>query len=227
MDVDGALEQIEKAIERGDETEAPRIAQELLDRGIEPTRITAALSRAMSRLGDQFHRLDIFVPDLLIAADAFEAVMAVVTPALLRPETRRERKGTIVLGVVEGDIHTLGKDLARVMLAADGFEVHDLGRDVKVARFLEAAQEHGADIIAMSALMTTTMDRMKAVIDLLAREGARGNYHVMVGGAPVTQQFARQIGADGYAEDAPRAVALANRLVAAERRAERSPHDRA
>jgi 5-methyltetrahydrofolate--homocysteine methyltransferase len=221
MDADGALEQIEKAIECGDETEAPRIAQELLDQGIEPTRITAALSRTMSRLGEQFQRLDIFVPDLLIAADAFEAVMAVVTPALLRPEVRRERKGTVVLGVVEGDIHTLGKDLVRVLLAADGFQVHDLGRDVKVARFLEAAREHRADIIGMSALMTTTMDRMKAVIDLLVREGARGDYHVMVGGAPVTQQFARQIGADGYAEDAPRAVALANRLVGAERSRER------
>ena len=212
------LRQLEEAIEAGEEEKAPRLARRLLDLGVDPAEITDALSRAMSRLGEEFHRLDIFVPDLLIAADAFEAVMQIVAPALLESGSRAEDKGAVVIGVVEGDIHSLGKDLVRVMLAADGFHVHDLGRDVKAGRFLEAAREHDAAIIALSSLMTTTMGQMKEVVDLLAREGMRDHYKVIVGGAPITQQFADIIGADGYAEDAPGAVALANRLVAAGRR---------
>ena len=213
MDVETATARLERAIEAGDEEEAPRMARALLDLGVEPTHITAALSRTMAGLGRRFQTLDIFVPDLLIAADAFEAAMAVVEPALLRSEAGRVNKGTVVIGVVEGDIHTLGKNLVRVMLAADGFTVHDLGRDVKVAHFVQAAAEHDADIIAMSALMTTTMGRMTDVIELLRHKEARGSHRVMVGGAPITQQFADEVGADGYAEDAHRAVALANRLL--------------
>jgi len=204
---------LEQAIEAGDEVQAPTFARQLLDLGQTPTHIAAALSRAMSRLGERFRRLDIFVPDLLVAADAFEAVMAIITPALVSARNPRHGKGTIVIGVVEGDIHTLGKDLVRVMLAADGFEVHDLGRDVRVDQFLDAAREHHADIIGMSALMTTTMERMKDVIDLLKSEGIRWDYRVIVGGAPITQQFADEVGADGYAKDAPTAVAIANRLI--------------
>jgi corrinoid protein of di/trimethylamine methyltransferase len=214
-DREAALRGLEQAVEAGDEQAASQLTQSLLGLGAAPADITASLSRAMARLGEQFQRLDIFVPDLLVAADAFGAAMAVATPAMLAAEAHRKPKGAIVLGVVEGDIHSLGKDLVKVMLAADGFEVHDLGRDVKVASFLEAAREHGADIIGMSALMTTTMDRMKDVVDLLEREGARRDHSVIVGGAPITRHFADQIGADGYAEDAPRAVALANRLIGA------------
>jgi len=213
VQVETTTNQLEHAIEAGDEETAPIVAQLLLDLGAKPTHVTAALSRAMARLGQRFQTLDIFVPDLLIAADAFEAAMQVVEPALLESEAGRKLKGTVIVGVVEGDIHTLGKNLVAVMLKADGFQVHDLGRDVKVARFAEAAQEFQADIIAMSSLMTTTMGGMKDVIDLLVTEGARDDHQVIVGGAPVTQQFADEIGADGYAEDAPGAVALANRLL--------------
>jgi len=218
MNRDRLVRQLEEAIEAGEEETAPRLARQLLDLGLDPAEIAAALSRAMSRLGEEFQRLDIFVPDLLVAADAFEAVMQIIAPALLASGSRAEDKGAVVIGVVEGDIHSLGKDLVRVMLAADGFHVHDLGRDVKADRFLEAAREHDAGIIALSALMTTTMGRMKDVVELLAREGMRDRCQVIVGGAPVTQQFADEVGADGYAKDAPRAVALANRLAAAGRR---------
>ena len=210
-DVSALTAALEAAVEAGDETGAPQAARQLLEAGAAPDEITAALSRAMSRLGEKFHRLDIFVPDLLIAADAFEAVMRVVEPRL--KASPRERKGIIVIGVVEGDIHTLGKNLVRVMLAADGFEVHDLGRDVKVAAFVDAALERRADIIAMSSLMTTTMDRMRDVIVLLASRGLRERVGVLVGGAPVTQAYADEIGADGYGEDASAAVAAANRLM--------------
>ena len=213
MDTEIATAELERAIEAGDEEAGPAAAQALLNLGAQPTYVTSALSRAMARLGQRFQTLDIFVPDLLIAADAFEAAMQVVEPALLESEAGRKLKGTVIVGVVEGDIHTLGKNLVAVMLKADGFQVHDLGRDVKVARFAEAAQEFQADIIAMSSLMTTTMGRMKDVIDLLVTEGARDDHQVIVGGAPVTQQFADEIGADGYAEDAPGAVALAKRLL--------------
>jgi corrinoid protein of di/trimethylamine methyltransferase len=203
---------VEASVEAGDEAGAASVASRLLEIGAAPTIVTGALSRAMGRLGEQFHRLDIFVPDLLIAADAFEAAMAVVEPALRN--SPRESKGTIVIGVVEGDIHTLGKNLVRVMLAADGFQVHDLGRDVKVAAFVDAALEQRADVIAMSSLMTTTMDRMRDVIGLLVSRGVRDHVRVLVGGAPVTQSYAEEIGADGYGEDASEAVAAANRLMA-------------
>jgi len=203
---------LEAAVETGDEEAAASAASALLVVGAAPAEVTSALSRAMERLGEQFHRLDIFVPDLLIAADAFGAAMAVLEPVL--KASPRRPKGTIVIGVVEGDIHTLGKNLVRVMLAADGFEVHDLGRDVKVATFVDAALERRADIIAMSSLMTTTMDRMGDVISLLVSRGVRDRFRVLVGGAPVTQTFSDEIGADGYGEDASEAVVAANRLLA-------------
>lgn len=218
-DIHSLTSSLERAIEAGEETEAPRLAQTLLDLGLPPSHITAALARAMSRLGEQFQRLDIFVPDLLIAADAFEAVMQVVTPMILAEGPSCD-KGAVIIGVVEGDIHSLGKDLVRVMLAADGFRVHDLGRDVRPDAFLAAAREQDSALIALSALMTTTMGAMKEVIDLLISQGLRDRHKVIVGGAPITQQFADSIGADGYAEDAPRAVALANRLLAASPRTE-------
>jgi len=207
---------LEAAVGAGDEEAAALSSSKLLAVGAAPTAITGILSRAMARLGERFHRLDVFVPDLLIAADAFEAAMAVVEPAL--KASPRRPKGTIVMGVVEGDIHTLGKNLVRVMLAADGFEVHDLGRDVKVAAFVDAALERRADIIAMSSLMTTTMDRMRDVIGLLASRGVRDRVGVLAGGAPVTQVYADEIGADGYGEDASEAVAAANRLMTMWRR---------
>jgi len=218
MTHDDLLQELARAVQAGDDAGAPDLARRLLDLGSPPTDITAALARSMAVLGEQFQRLDIFVPDLLIAADAFEAVMKVVTPALLEAREAGDRKGTIVIGVVEGDIHSLGKDLVRVMLTADGFEVHDLGRDVPASRFVGAALEHYADLIALSALMTTTMDRMREVVELVATQDEHRPVRVIVGGAPVTQQFAHEIGAHGYAEDAPRAVALANRLLVGEAR---------
>ena len=202
---------LERAVEAGEDEEAASAARKLLELGAAATEITDGLSRAMARLGDRFRRLDVFVPDLMVAADAFEAAMRVVEPQLRA--TPREPKGTIVIGVVEGDIHTLGKNLVRVMLQADGFAVHDLGRDVRAATFVEQAERVQADIIAMSSLMTTTMGRMKEVLEELVARGRRDRYGVLVGGAPVTQQFAEEIGADGYGEDVSEAVAAANRLM--------------
>jgi dimethylamine corrinoid protein len=211
VDRNEQLSQLEVAIEHGDEVAAPEIALALLAAGVASEEITAALSRAMARLGERFHRLDIFVPDLLVAADAFEAVMARVEPVL--KSSPRQPRGTVVIGVVEGDIHTLGKNLVRVMLAAEGFAVRDLGRDVTAAQFVETALEQRADIIAMSSLMTTTMGRMKEVVELLTARGVRDRIRVLVGGAPITQAYADEIGADGYGGDASEAVAAANRLV--------------
>jgi corrinoid protein of di/trimethylamine methyltransferase len=200
------------AIEGGDEEATARIVADLLAGGASPAQVMASLSDIMRRLGERFHRLEVFVPDLLIAADAFQAAMNVIEPALAKgPHTSR---GTIVLGVVAGDIHSLGKDLVRVMLVAEGFTVHDLGRDVSTDHFLSAAETVAADMIAMSALMTTTMGRMKEVVDLLSARGVRDRYRVLIGGAPVTQQFADAIGADGYAEDASEAVRVASQLLA-------------
>jgi methanogenic corrinoid protein MtbC1 len=204
---------LEKAIESGDEVAAPAAAQQLLAQGGAPREITAALSRAMHRLGEQFHRLEIYVPDLLVAADAFEAVMEFTKPALEAERKEIKSKGTVVIGTVAGDVHTLGKDLVRALLAADGFEVIDLGRDVPAQVFIATAQQAKAQIIALSALMSTTMPEMKKVVDELRARGL-GDHKVMIGGAPVTQHYANEIGADGYAEDASTAVALANQLIA-------------
>jgi len=211
MNTEVLLRKLEQAVEVGDEVATPQIVQRLLEQGAVPTDITDGLSRAMGRLGEKFHRLDVFVPDLLVAADAFEAAMRVLEPAL--ETSQRAPKGVVVIGVVEGDIHTLGKNLVRVMLAADGFTIHDLGRDVSVRAFVDAAEANHADIIAMSSLMTTTMARMKDVVAELAARGRRDRHRVLVGGAPVTSQFADDIGADGYGADAADAVAAANRLV--------------
>lgn len=204
-----------QSIETGEEADAHTATTTLLALNVPPTDITATMAQVMQRLGEQFHRLEIYVPDLLLAADAFEAAMNTLRPALMQLRGDIPPKGIIILGVVEGDIHTLGKDLVRAMLAADGFEVVDLGRDVKAAAFVDEAQRAGANIIALSALMTTTMLHMQDVVALLCERGIRESFRVIIGGAPVTPHFADEIGADGYAEDASTAVILANRLLKA------------
>ena len=214
MKPDELYESLNTAVVTGDEKAAPQAALALVDEGEAPTAVIAAMSKTMAGLGEKFSAMEIFVPDLLVSADAFEAAAEALKPALAESSAAAQKKGTVVIGVVEGDIHTLGKNLVRVMLAADGFEVRDLGRDVKTELFIETAEEIGADIIALSALMTTTMGRIEDVIADLKRRDLRQKYRVIIGGAPITEQFARKVGADGYAEDAPRAVALANSLVA-------------
>ena len=180
--------------------------------------IEKGLSFGMERAGRLFEEEEYFVPELLICADAMYAGLS-----LLRPHLRKTDDGTrhkVVIGVIEGDTHDIGKNLVKIMLETSGFELHDLGRDVPAEEFVKKACEKGADIIAISTLMTTTMEGMAEVIRLLKEANVREQFKVIVGGGPLSQGFADRIGADGYAANAGSAVKLARRLVADERSAD-------
>jgi len=166
---------------------------------------------AMAEVGHLFEEGECFVPEMLIAARAMQAGMALLKPHLKNAEV--VSAGKVVIGTVKGDLHDIGKNLVAMMLEGAGFEIIDLGTDVPPEKFVEAVREQGAQIIAMSALLTTTMASIKNTIDALNTAGLRGQVKVMIGGAPVTQNYADQIGADGFSTDASRAVSTAKELV--------------
>ena len=167
----------------------------------------------MHEVGEQFAHGQMFLPDMMASAEAMRAAMAVLDPELKRLGTERPVAGVVVLGTTKGDIHEIGKILVGTMLTAHGFQVHDLGVDVTGEKFAAKARELKADIVGVSALLTTTMRNQKAVVEALEKEGVRGQVKIIVGGAPVTRRWAEEIGADGYAKDAMSAVALAQELM--------------
>jgi methanogenic corrinoid protein MtbC1 len=175
----------------------------------------------MSYVGEQFGLRAMFLPDMMAAAEAMKAAMSVLEPALKKEGKERPVAGTVVLGTTKGDIHEIGKTLVGTLLAAQGFRVHDLGVDVPSDQFVAAAGDLVADIVGVSALLTTTMRGQKAVVEAVERAGLRPRVKVIVGGAPVTRRWAQEIGADGYAKDAVSAVALANGLVSCPAEAEK------
>ena len=184
--------------------------QAALDAGLKPKQILdEGLISAMAEVGHLFEQGEYYVPELLIAARAMQAGLAVLKPHL--QEAKIRSAGIVAIGTVKGDLHDIGKNLVAMMLEGAGFEIRDLGTDVPPEKFVAAADE--VNIIALSALLTTTMPNMRLVIDALVQAGKRKKVKVIVGGAPVTETFAAQIGADGYAADASRAVALAKSLV--------------
>ena len=160
------------------------------------------------KLGEAFDRMEIFLPQLMLGSDAMKAGMAVLEEAIAAGGGKLESKGAVVIGTVEGDIHDIGKTVVAALLQANGYTVHDLGVEVPASRFIEAAQSQQADIIAMSALLSTTMLHQRDVVELLGNKGLRDKYFTMVGGAPVTQAWAEEISADGYARGAFEAVQL-------------------
>jgi len=167
---------------------------------------------AMAEVGQHFEAGDFFVPEMLIAARAMQSGMALLKPHLALADVKSA--GKVVIGTVKGDLHDIGKTLVAMMLEGAGFEIKDLGTDVTPEKFVSEAQASGAQIVAMSALLTTTMTNMKTTLDALKAAGVRDSVKVLIGGAPVTDAYAQQIGADGYAPDASRAVAVAKSLVA-------------
>jgi corrinoid protein of di/trimethylamine methyltransferase len=200
----------------GDEEQAAELAQQALAQGIDPlVAINAGYVPGISFVGEQFGLGEMFLPDLMLAAEAMKAAVAVLEPEMQRRGTQRQMLGKVVLGTVKGDIHEIGKNLVATMLSASGFEVYDLGVDVPFAKFAEKAREVNADIVGVSALLTTTMVGQKTVIEALDDLGLRPKVKVMVGGAPVTKSWAEEIGADGFSEDAMGAVTLAKRLMGA------------
>jgi corrinoid protein of di/trimethylamine methyltransferase len=196
----------------------PEIAADLARRaiaeGIDPLEaVNKGFVRGVDEVGARFGCGEAFLPDLVLAGEAMKAAMAVLDPELAKRGSHRQTLGKVVIGTVKGDIHDIGKTLVATMLSSSGFEVQDLGVDVPVAKFAETAREVNADIVGLSALLTTTMVNQKTVIEALDDLGLRPKVKVLVGGAPVTRAWAESIGADGYSEDAIGAVGEAKRLI--------------
>ena len=203
-----------QAVIDGEKEDAEVLAQEALAQGIDPLEaINKGYTAGMDVVGELFSSGEYFLPDLILGGEAMKAALAVLEPALKASGQARKVLGNVVLGTVKGDIHEIGKALVGTMLAANGFEVYDLGIDIASEVFVEKAKEYKADIVALSALLTTTMLYQREVIELLAEAGLRGQVKVMVGGSPVTPEWAADIGAEGFAEDAASSVAVAKRLM--------------
>lgn len=206
------LSSIYQAILEGDQLAAREAVQRALEQDVEAEIILKqAMMPAMEQVGLLFEEGEYFVPEMLVAARAMQAGLSLLKPKLVQADVTPT--GKVVAGTVKGDLHDIGKNLVCMMLEGAAFEIIDLGTDVPPERFVEAVQSSGAQLVALSALLTTTMPNMKNTIEALQQAGLRGQVKVMVGGAPVTETFARQIGADGYAPDASRAVMLAKSLM--------------
>jgi 5-methyltetrahydrofolate--homocysteine methyltransferase len=203
---------LRQAVIDGQAKEAAAATERALAAGLPPrTLVDEALIPAMDEAGRLFECGEFFVPELLVAARALKASQALITPLLAGSPAAAS--GRIAIGTVKGDMHDIGKNLVVALLQGGGFEVIDLGADVPPERFVAAVAVDGADIVGLSALLTTTMLQMKATVQALEKAGVRGSAKVIVGGAPVTQRFADEIGADGFADNAAAAVALARRLM--------------
>jgi len=211
-DKEAVFKSLADAVIQMDEEGAVRFAKEALATGIDAYEaIAKGLSRGMTVVSDLYDREQYFVPEILLCSDAMYAGISVLKPHI-KAESVGERQ-TIVIGVIEGDIHDIGKNIVKIMLEAAGFVVYDLGRSVPVARFVDEAERVGAKVIAMSTLMSTTMAGMKRVMDLLRERGLRDRFKVMVGGCPCSPAFAEEIGADAFGANATEAVRIARRLV--------------
>jgi len=210
------FDELREAIVATSKDRAVRAAEALVAEGIDPVEgIEKGLVRGAVQVGEMFDNGECFLPQLILAGDALLAATKVLEADILKRGAECKRCGVVVIGTVKGDIHKIGKDIVAMLMRVRRFEVHDLGEDVSMSTFVDKAAEHGADIIAMSSLLTTTMPSQREVIDLLEETGVRDRYRVLVGGSPVTQEWADNIGADGYADTATSAVERALELVSA------------
>jgi len=202
------INEISEFLQKGRAKNVKNLVQQALDEGMDPKEIlNEGLLSGMMTIGEKFKNNEVFVPEVLVAARAMNAGIAVLEPELVK--VGNEPVGKVVIGTVKGDLHDIGKNLVSMMIKGAGFEIYDIGVDAEADTFIDKAEEVGADIICMSALLTTTMPSMKEVIERLKERGLRDKYIVMVGGAPVNQSFSEQIGADYYTEDATSAAEVA------------------
>ncbi|MFT3850195.1 MAG: corrinoid protein [Propionivibrio sp.] len=208
------LDQISVALQKGKAKDIKILVQKAIDEGMPAeTILNDGLMAGMNIIGGKFKRDEVFVPEVLVAGRAMNVGTALLKPLLVSDGV--ETKGKVLIGTVKGDMHDIGKNLVRMMIEAKGFEVVDLGVDVPAENFLKTAEEGQFDIVCLSALLTTTMNEMRNVIDVFEKAGARGKYKIMIGGAPITQNFCNTIGADVYTPDAATAADAALNLVLA------------
>ena len=211
---DELLNKIADSMIEGDPDAVVELTRQATAAGLEPlTIINQGLMPGMNVVGDKFQTGEYFLPHLIIAASAMQGAMELLEPELQARKQTVETLGTVVIGTVKGDIHEIGKSLVATMMSASGFEVHDLGVDVETETFVAKVKETDAQILGLSALLTTTMTMQREVIDALKEAGIRDRVKVILGGAPVSQEWTDTIGADGYAEDAVGAIALSKKLV--------------
>ena len=207
------FKEMANAVIEGDEEKSIALAKEGLAKGVDPTEaIEKGFAEGMRVIGDLFEKLEIYLPQVIISADAMTAGVEIFRQHLLARGGETPKK-TVLLGTIQGDVHDIGKNIVKIMLESNGFKVYDLGRDVPVFDFIEKVKELSPDIIGVSALMTTTMVYMPKLIEALKEEKLREKVKVMVGGAPVLPEWAKKIGADGYGKSAMEAVRVAKRLV--------------
>jgi len=203
------------AVVAGEEDKCAEFAQKAIDEGMDAYEaIMDGCGGGMAICSDRYEKGEMYVPEILLSAEAMYAAINLLKPHLqAKVAGEATAKGTCVIGVVEGDVHDIGKNLVRIMLDAAGVEMIDLGRDVPIENFVKAVKENNAEVVSMSTLMTTTMPNMKKVIDSIDSGGVRDKVKIMIGGAPITQEFADKIGADATGDDATAAVKIAGRLV--------------
>jgi len=207
-----SLEELSKFVEDGETEDAQALAESLLKEGANPLDMIAEMTRTMARVGDLFAKLEIFLPEIMLAGETLTGVVKVMAP-YLEEVGGQEIKGKMVIGVVKGDLHEIGKNIAKLILETNGFVVKDLGYNVDPLAFIKEAEAMGADFIGASSLMTTTMPRQKEIIEILEAKGIRDRYKVVIGGAPTSQMWADQIGADLYCKDAKSAPELLENLI--------------
>ncbi|MGA2528750.1 MAG: corrinoid protein [Acidimicrobiales bacterium] len=208
------LQPLIDAVIAGNANGAKALAEAALAEDVAPaTIVNEGLIAAMGVVGERFGRGEIYVPEMLLSARAMTTALAILEPLMSKSDVGS--RGTVVIGTVKGDVHDIGKNIVAIMLKGSGFTVHDLGVDVPAERFVEAIKEHQPDVVGLSALLTTTMPGMRSVMDALVAAGVRDEVKVLVGGAPVTEEFALSIGADGYGKDAGEAAERAKQLILA------------
>ncbi|MBW2059446.1 MAG: corrinoid protein [Deltaproteobacteria bacterium] len=208
------LERLSRAIVDLNTEKTERLSREALAAGIDPLDIiNTGIRTGMDTIGEKYQRGQAFLPELMIAARVTEAALAVIEPELVKGGTEAPTPAKVVMSTVRGDIHDIGKNIVVLLMKAAGFMVHDLGVDQPAESIVQKARDLQVDVIGLSALLTTTVPRMKDLIDILTEEGIRDRFKVIIGGAPVSQEFADSIGADGYGPDAARAVELVKKLV--------------
>jgi corrinoid protein of di/trimethylamine methyltransferase len=213
MSSGGTLENLKKAITKYDTNEAAIWARKAMEEKLDPVESVNAVIEVIKEVGDAFGRGELWLPDLFGAAGAMQSAMPILESEITRRGMERNSLGTVVIGTVYGDIHDIGKNLVSTMLTADGFSVHDLGVNITAEEFVEAVKRYKPNILAMSALLTVSAPEQRKVTETLKKKGLRDKVKIMVGGSAITEEFAEEVGADGYEATAPRAPKLARRLI--------------